>query len=149
MPYYRKFDGKFPQYHAFFLLLFQKCMSIIVSKLLLYGELPTLHDSSFLLLLGLHFVTFALFHSGPANAFMNRINNSQIRQVCQETFKGYGKGLNLVKLVLKGFALQTDVAYFLGVLVIRGSASAVFKAVYVSCIMDKPVNLKKAKNNFF
>ena len=81
---------------AFLVLLVQKFMSIVIAKVSLYGEFPTLKDSSFLLLLGIHFLTFTLFHTHTGEEVMDRINKSEIRIVMQETFKGYGKGLNLI-----------------------------------------------------
>jgi hypothetical protein len=83
-------------------------MSIVIGKISLYGELPTLRDSSFLLLLGIHFVTFTLFHTHTGEDLMNKIKKSEIRIVVQETFKGYGKGLNLIALVHKGMKLHTN-----------------------------------------
>ena len=71
-------------------------MSIIIAKLSLYGELPNLKDSTFLMLLLIHFVTFTLFHTAIGDKVMKKIKNSEVRIVCQETFKGYGKGLNLI-----------------------------------------------------
>lgn len=44
--------------------------------------------------------------------------------------------------------LHTNPLYFLFVLVVRGSASAIFKAICVSAITKKQVKLKKAKMNF-
>lgn len=124
-------------------------MSLLLGKILLQGQIPTLRDSSFLLLLVIHFVTFALFHShGKVEDFMTRLKKSEIRIVVQETFKGYGKGLSLLKLVAKGYEMHTSGTYFLMVLVMRGSASAIFKASYVSIVVKKPIKVKKAKINF-
>jgi hypothetical protein len=77
---------------AFLVLLVQKFMSIVIAKVSLYGEFPLLKDSSFLLLLGIHFLSFTLFHTRTGEEVMDRINKSEIRIVVQETFKGYGKG---------------------------------------------------------
>lgn len=79
---------------------------------------------------------------------MTRFKKSEIRIVVQETFKGYGKGLNLLKLVAKGYEMHTSSSYFLMVLVMRGSASALFKSTYVSMVVKKPIKVKKAKINF-
>ena len=133
---------------AFCLLLCQKFMSIVIGKISLYGEFPTLRDSSFLLLLGIHFVTFTLFHTHTGEDLMNKIKKSEIRIVVQETFKGYGKGLNLIALVHKGMKLHTNASYFVLVLLIRGSASALFKASCISLVTKKPVKTRKAKINF-
>ena len=133
---------------AFLVLLVQKFMSIVIAKVSLYGEFPTLKDSSFLLLLGIHFLTFTLFHTHTGEEVMDKINKSELRIVIQETFKGYGKGLNLIKLVHKGMKLHTNVPYFILVLMIRGSASAMFKAWCVSLIEKKPIRVSKAKSNF-
>jgi hypothetical protein len=123
-------------------------MSIVIAKVSLYGKLPTLQDSYFLLFLGIHFLTFVMFHTHIGDEVMNKINKSKCRIVIQETFKGYGKGLNLIKLVHKGMKLHTNTGYFVLVLVLRGSASAMFKAFIVSLIEKKPVKTEKAKNNF-
>ncbi len=123
-------------------------MSIVIAKVSLYGEFPTIRDSSFLLLLGIHFLTFTLFHTHTGEEVMNKINKSELRIVVQETFKGYGKGLNLLALVHKGMKLHTNIAYFILVLMIRGSASAMFKAWCVSLIEKKPIRTSKAKSNF-
>ena len=101
----RKYQGRISTVTAFCLLLGQKFMSIVISKLSLYGELPTLHDSSFLVLLGVHFLTFTLFHTHTGEDVMMKIKRSEVRIVVQETFKGYGKGLSLIKLVNKGIKL--------------------------------------------
>lgn len=144
----RKYEGKISQHAAFFLLLIQKLMSIVIGKVSLYGELPTLRDSSFLILLAIHFVTFTIFHTHTGEDIMNKIKKSEIRIVCQETFKGYGKGLSLIQLVNKGMKLHTHGIYFLFVLLVRGSASALFKAGCISVITKKPLKTKKAKTNF-
>jgi hypothetical protein len=81
---------------AFCLLLGQKFMSIFISKLSLYGELPGFSDSSFLMLLAIHLVMFTFFHTAIGDRVMNKIKKSEVRIVCQETFKGYGKGLSLI-----------------------------------------------------
>jgi hypothetical protein len=79
---------------------------------------------------------------------MDKINKSEIRIILQETFKGYGKGLNMIKLMKKGLKLHTNMTYFVFVLIIRGSASAMFKAWCVSLIEKKPIRTSKAKSNF-
>lgn len=71
-----------------------------------------------------------------------------MRMVCQETFKGYGKGLSLITLINKGFKLDISIYYFIVLLVIRGSVSAVFKEAYMSLIFKKPMKFYKAKLNF-
>ena len=132
---------------AFCLLLCQKFMSIVIGKLSLQGELPTLRDSSFLILLAIHFSTFLLFHTHTGEEIMLRIKASECRIVIQETFKGYGKGLNLLKLINKGMKLQPNPVYFVAVLLIRGSASAMFKATCISFVTQKPIKTRKAKMN--
>ena len=47
----------------------------------------------------------------------------------------------------KGLKLQSEASYFVLVLLVRGSASALFKATCVSLIVKKPLKLKKAKTN--
>ena len=69
----RKYEGRISTPVAFCLLLGQKFMSIVIGKVSLYGELPTLRDSSFLVLLGIHFVTFTLFHTHTGEDLMNRV----------------------------------------------------------------------------
>lgn len=64
------------------MLLVQKVMSIIISKVSLYGELPTLGDSTFLVLLAIHFVTFTLFHTHTGDEIMIKIKKSEIRIIC-------------------------------------------------------------------
>lgn len=145
---YRKYEGRISTSVAFCLLLGQKFMSIVIGKVSLYGELPTLRDSSFLVLLGIHFVTFTLFHTHTGEDIMNKIKWSEIRIVVQETFKGYGKGLSLISLVNKGMKLHTNPLYFILVLFIRGSASALFKSTCVSFLLKKRIKVKKAKINF-
>lgn len=122
-------------------------MSIIIAKLSLYGELPNLKDSTFLMLLLIHFVTFTLFHTAIGDKVMRKIKKSEVRIVCQETFKGYGKGLNLIQLVHNGMKLHINPLYFIMVLLIRGSASALFKAFCVSFIEKKAINTSRAKSN--
>ena len=122
-------------------------MSIIVAKLSLYGELPNLKDSTFLMLLLIHFVTFTLFHTAIGDKVMRKIKKSEVRIVCQETFKGYGKGLSLIQLVHKGMNVGINPVYFIIVLLIRGSASALFKAFFVSFIEKKAINTSRAKSN--
>ena len=59
---------------AFLVLLVQKFMSIVIAKVSLYGEFPLLKDSSFLLLLGIFFLSFTLFHRHTGEEVMDRIN---------------------------------------------------------------------------
>jgi hypothetical protein len=80
---------------------------------------------------------------------MTRIRNSKLRIVIQETFKGYGKAINLLTSVRKAFSLQTDPGYFLVVLVVRGSASAFCKQALLSVILKKKLRTKKPKANFY
>ena len=122
-------------------------MSIFISKLSLYGELPGLSDSSLLMLFAIHFLTFTFFHTAIGDKVMNKIKKSEVRIVCQETFKGYGKGLSLIQLVHKGMKLHANPLYFVMVLLIRGSASALFKAFFISLIEKKPIRTSRAKAN--
>jgi hypothetical protein len=143
----RKYQGRISTVTAFCLLLGQKFMSIVISKLFLNGELPTLHDSNLLILLGVHFLTFTLFHMHTGDEFMTKIKNNEYRILAQETFKGYGKGHNLLKLVEKGIKLHQSAPCFVLFLFIRGSASALFKATCMSFLLKKPVKTEKAKIN--
>ena len=122
-------------------------MSIFIAKLSLYGELPDLRDSTILMLLAIHFITFTFFHTAIGDKVMRKIKKSEVRIVCQETFKGYGKGLSLIQLVHKGMKLHTNPLFFIIVLLIRGSASALFKAFCVSLIEKKSINTSRAKSN--
>jgi len=134
---------------AFWLLLGQKFTSVFIMKVLLFGELPSLRDQQFLALLGIHFLTFCYFHSSLGEPLMRRIRQSQFRIVLQETLKGYGKSINLIGSVRKALKLETNVGYFVMVLIIRGSASALFKARTLSLILKKPMTTKKARRNFY
>jgi hypothetical protein len=78
---------------------------------------------------------------------MSYLRNNNFRKVIQETFKGYGKGVSMITLVKKGIKTNQAQPYFLLVLVIRGTASAIFKATYLSLTVKKPLKLKKAKSN--
>eukprot|EP00347_Sterkiella_histriomuscorum_P010401 403376445 len=146
----RKYEDKFSLPCAFMLLLGQKFLSIFIVKVLVQGELPSLRDQSFVFLLGLHFLSFLYFHSYMGNELMSRINKSQYRILFQETFKGYGKALNLMSSVKKALSYETNFIYFIGVLVIRGSASALFKASMVKIIIKQDkIDSKKARSNFY
>jgi hypothetical protein len=57
-------------------------MSIVISKLSMYGEFPTLLDSSMLLFLAIHFTTFIIFHTHIGEDIMNEIKKSEFRIVC-------------------------------------------------------------------
>ena len=67
----------------------------------------------------------------------------------QETFKGYGKALNLLESVRKAIKLETPFSYFIGVLIVRGSASSLFKQGLLSVLLRRPVRLEKPQTNFF
>jgi hypothetical protein len=54
----------------------------------------------------------------------------------------------LLVLVGKGLSLHINPLYFLFVLVVRGSASALYKAFFISHLMKKKLNMKKPKRNF-
>ena len=145
---HRKYEGKISTLNAFCILLYQKAMSMIVGRLLLYNELPTFRDPTYLILFSLHLTTFLLFRTTQGKRLMNTLEKSQVRKVAQETFKGYGKALTLITLVGKGLQLHSDTHYFLAVLTVRGSVSAMFKATYLSLLLKTPINLKQAKQNF-
>lgn len=80
---------------------------------------------------------------------MSRIKKSKLRIMMQETFKGYGKAINLMGSIRKALEIQSNFPYFVWVLVIRGSASALFKATMLSFILKRPIVTKKAKRNFY
>ena len=85
------------------------------------------------------------------NELMNRIKKSQYRILFQETFKGYGKALNLMASVKKALTLETNFAYFIIVLVVRGSASALCKATLIKVIVrnKESIETKKAISNLY
>lgn len=145
---YRKYERKINVVAGFFILLLQKFMSMFIIKLLLLGELPSLRDSTVFFFLGLHFITFIAFHSKIGTDVMDTLRKSTVRKLFQETFKGYGKGLALIALVHKGINAEISMSYFIWVLIVRGSASALFKSSVLSLILGKPVKLKKPKANF-
>jgi hypothetical protein len=128
--------------------MLQKFMSMFIIKLLLLGELPSLSDSTVFFFLALHFMTFLAFHSKIGTDVMDTLRKSAIRRLLQETFKGYGKGLALLALVHKGMNAEISLSYFIWILVVRGSASSLFKSSVLSMILGKSVKLKKPKANF-
>ncbi len=67
----------------------------------------------------------------------------------QEMFKGYGKALNLLESTRKAIKLETEYQYFIGVLVVRGSASALFKQGLLSIILRKKLSFHKPITNFY
>lgn len=102
-------------------------MSIIVIKKLLYGEMPSFRDSTVLLLLAIHFVTFMCFHTMIGKKIIDTLIRSPYRRLFQETFKGYGKASKLLNLVHKGLSREISEVYFIWLLVIRVIASSIFK----------------------
>lgn len=93
-------------------------------------------------------MTFLFFHSTPVKGLMLRYSKNPYRKVIQETFKGYGKGFNLLLLVNKGLNLGIHPLYFTGVLIIRGSASAIYKQIYLSILLNKNLKWSKPRLNF-
>ena len=51
-------------------------------------------------------------------------------------------------LINKAFKLSINPLYFLFVLIIRGSISAIFKELYVNSLLKKPLKFRKPKINF-
>lgn len=51
-------------------------------------------------------------------------------------------------LINKSFKLSINPVYFIVVLLIRGSISALFKELYVKSILKKPLKFRKPKINF-
>lgn len=132
-------------------MLCQKFLGVFLVKFLLSGKLPTVRDQSFLLLLGIHLSTFFYFHSKHGKGFMNRLMKSDTRLVIQETFKGYGKGISLLSSINKGFKLETNLIYFIFVIIVRCSASSTAKAIFLSKLIKrkkKPIKFNKTKINF-
>jgi hypothetical protein len=76
---------------------------------------------------------------------MMRYRNNEARKVVQETLKGYGKGFNLLVLVSKGIKSDFHPLVFVGILIIRGSASSLYKTTALSVMLNKPLALKKPK----
>ncbi len=126
----------------------QKFLGLLIVKMMLTWELPTLRDQSFLFLLGLHLSTFFYFHTRHGKGMMKRIMKSKVRYVLQETFKGYGKSLNLLSAIHKALKLQADPIYFIFVLVVRCSISSIFKSFILKVLIKrKNFKLKRAKTN--
>jgi hypothetical protein len=133
---------------AFALLLCQKFLGLFIVKMMLTWQLPTLRDQSLIFLLGLHLSTFFYFHTNHGKGIMNKIMKSNTRLVLQETFKGYGKAINLLSSINKGLRLSTDPLYFVFVLMIRCSISAIFKSFVLGTIIKrKGFKLKRTKIN--
>lgn len=130
------------------MLLCQKFLGLLFVKMMLTWQLPTLRDQSFLFLLGLHLSTFFYFHTRHGKGLMKRIMKSKVRFVTQETFKGYGKALNLLSSIHKALKLDADPIYFVFVLVVRCSISAIFKSFILKVIIKrKKFKTKRAKTN--
>lgn len=104
-------------------------------------------DSTFFFFMGLHFMAFVLFHSKRGTAVLLRYRKSANRKVVQETFKGYGKGYKLFRLISKGIEMNVNPIYFVFLLLIRGSSSAFYKTTVLSYLLKKPLSFKKAKMN--
>lgn len=118
-----------------------------MAKALIFWELPTLMDSTFIFFMGLHFIAFMYIHSERGTKILMKYRQSPYRKVVQETMKGYGKGLKLFKLLDRGIEFNVNPLYFLFVLLIRGTASAIYKTTVLSYLLDKPLRFNKAKQN--
>jgi len=79
---------------------------------------------------------------------MARYRKNEYRKVIQETFKGYGKGFSLLTLVAKGMSMDVSPAYFIMVLIIRGSASSLYKQLSLSLLIKKKFKMNKPIINF-
>lgn len=112
--------------------------------MLLFWEFPSLIDSTFFFFLGLHCIAFVLFHSERGTHFLLRYRKSANRKLIQETFKGYGKGYKLFRLIAKGIDMSINPFYFSFLLIVRGSISAFYKSV-VLCYLLKKKELKLNK----
>jgi len=51
-------------------------MSLIVVKRLMYGVMPSFRDSTVLMLLALHFITFLAFHSRLGKNVMDKLRSN-------------------------------------------------------------------------
>lgn len=134
---------------ACLLLLGQKFTGTFVAKMLIYWELPSLFDSTFYFLLGLHFAAFFFVHSKPVRKILLRYRNSPYRKLIQETFKGYGKGLKMIWLVEKVIEKNLSVYYCVFVIMLRCSAAAIYKTTMLKLMLSKPLKFYNVKKNFF
>lgn len=133
---------------AYVVLLLQKAISIYIVKFLLTGQLPDLQDGTLLLLVVIHLSTFFYFHSKFNQNSVRQLMKSKSRMVIQDTFKGYGKANSLLSSINKGMKLETNVLYFLVVLVIRCLITPLFKEVFIlKFIKRKPLKFRKSKVN--
>jgi len=122
-------------------------MGIFVTKFLMFGELPSLTDSTFIFFLCLHFTSFIYFHSNEGSCLLKRYHKNPYRKIFQETFKGYGKGMKLFLLILKGVQLKFNIYYFLIVLLARGCASSFYTSLTLKFLTKEHIRLNKVKTN--
>ena len=116
--------------------------------MMLTWSLPTLKDQSLIFLLGLHLSTFFYFHSKHGQGLMRKIMKNNKRIVVQDTFKGYGKSLNLASSIRKALRYESDPLYFIVILVIRCSITSIFKTFIIKTLIKrKPFKLKRTKVN--
>ena len=73
-------------------------------KRLMYGKIPSITEPKILYLIMVHSATFFFLHSPWGDYLMKGARKNLYRKFCQETFKGYGKGLKLLILVNKGIS---------------------------------------------
>ena len=76
----RKYEGKVSIYNAFLMRMLQKFINIILSKMLLYREMPCIRDELYFLLLMMHFMAFYLFlKSNEDNVLIKKVIKSKLR----------------------------------------------------------------------
>jgi len=115
---------------------------------MLTWSLPTLKDLSLILLLGVHLSTFFYFHSKHGQNLTRRLMKDNKRIVIQDTFKGYGKSLNLLSSIRKALRYDSDPLYFMAVLVIRCSITSIFKTFIIKTLIKrKAFKLKRTEIN--
>lgn len=103
-----------------------------------------------MLLLLVHTVFFFYMHSKMGNGFTNMLMKSRFRVIFQETFKGYGKALNVLSAIKEAFKIGTDGVWAIVVLVIRGVASATLKQIIIFFLLRrKRFKYDKPRANFF
>mmetsp|Transcript_41282 Transcript_41282/g.39753 ORF Transcript_41282/g.39753 Transcript_41282/m.39753 type:complete len:225 (+) Transcript_41282:4-678(+) len=143
----RKYEGKISKTQMFWLLLGQKFIGISMTKFLLFLELPSITDSTLIFFLSLHFTTFVYLQSSWGAEALESWRECPARQVLQETFKGLGKAQKLFWLVQKGVATQTNPLCFVAVLIVRGTASSLYKEFVLKQILRKKMKMRKARKN--
>lgn len=133
---------------SFWLLLGQKLMGTYMTKVMINWEIPSLTDSTFIFFVCLHFTTFVSLHSSTGSTLLTTYSSNKYRKLVQETFKGLGKGKKLLSLISKGVEMNFSLSYFVLILIVRGTASSIYKSVILSLLLKKNLKFKKTKANF-